>query len=82
MKTIELQPRDPMSENGKPMKIEDYVMPDYICFDDSGVMYTLPWLIEHYKFPYLTGDEQYEVVDTICQDTNLFAMVEFYYVEG
>lgn len=83
MKTIELQPRDPMSELfGKPMKIEDSVTPEYVCSDDNGKLYTLPLLIYHYKFPYLTGNDQYEVVDTICQDANLFAMVEFYYVEA
>jgi hypothetical protein len=42
---------------------------------------TVNELIRDYKFPYQTGNEQFKVVDEICQDENLFAMVEFYYLE-
>jgi len=38
-------------------------------------------LIDKYKFPYLTGNVQYDLVEYICQDANLFAMVEFYLIE-
>jgi len=53
------------------------------CYAVEGVgeYFTVAYLINHYKFPYKSGSTQFEVIESICQDCDLFERVEFYMFE-
>ncbi len=84
MKTLLLKPK---IESLDSVTIYDEVITGFIddanlfCVTENGSIYSLKYLAKKFKFPFKQDDMQFEVVDTICQDENLFAMVEFYEYE-